>query len=96
MSGFTPGPWTAHPPATKGRQWGIVKDGNYDPSIGARRRIALLGSPKSYDDGTANDEDRANAYLIAAAPTMAEYIKKRADAGDEEAAALWRLANGTA
>jgi hypothetical protein len=40
------------------------------------------------------DEARANARLIAAAPSMAEYIKKRMDAGDGEAAVLWRLANG--
>ena len=32
-----------------------------------------------------NGEGRENARLIAAAPTMHEYIAKRADAGDNEA-----------
>lgn len=31
---------------------------------------------------------QANARLIAAAPTMAEYIKRRADAGDVEATTI--------
>jgi hypothetical protein len=34
-----------------------------------------------------------NAQLIAAAPTMADYIHKRAEAGDEEAAQIWRQVN---
>lgn len=39
-------------------------------------------------------EADANADLLAAAHLMAGYIKKRADAGDPEAAEIWRsLAN---
>ncbi len=41
-------------------------------------------------------ECEGNAHLIAAAPAMAEYIRKHAEAGDAEAVVLWRLANGNA
>lgn len=37
----------------------------------------------------------ANAHLIAAAPTMADYVKRKADDGCAEAAKIWALANGT-
>ena len=32
--------------------------------------------------------------LIASAPDMAEYIRRKADEGDHEAKALWRTING--
>lgn len=35
----------------------------------------------------------ANAHLIAAAPCMAGYVRKRADAGDPEAIELWGRIN---
>ena len=38
----------------------------------------------------------ANARLIAAAPTMGDYIRKRAEAGDSEAQAIWEAINGNA
>lgn len=40
-----------------------------------------------------NEERRANAHLIAAAPTMAAYIERRALAGDADAIALWEAIN---
>jgi hypothetical protein len=36
----------------------------------------------------------ANAHLIGAAPSMADYIKRRAEAGDAEASALLSRARG--
>lgn len=39
-------------------------------------------------------DDEANAHLIAAAPEMAGYIKRRADDGCPEAAAIWEIING--
>jgi hypothetical protein len=71
----TPGPWTAHGPATKGNQWGVVADLAYDARRGARRRIALLGSPRSWDGLSVQAEDEANAQLIAAAPDMLAALK---------------------
>ncbi len=41
-------------------------------------------------------EGGANAHLIAAAPTMALYIKKRADTGDTEAIEIWETINAHA
>jgi hypothetical protein len=40
------------------------------------------------------EEAFANAALIAAAPSMAAFILKKAQAGDTEAQQLWELANG--
>jgi len=37
---------------------------------------------------------KANAHLIAAAPEMADYIKRRAEDGDAEAQRLWMRACG--
>jgi hypothetical protein len=56
--------------------------------VGAYRDKELLSFNKDRWD--------ADSYLIAAAPQMAEYIKERADAGDERAAELWGIANGSA
>lgn len=48
---------------------------------GARTRIASL--PHSV-----SDQQEANARLIAAAPTMREYIERKAEDGDAEARAI--------
>lgn len=43
--------------------------------------------------GLGRDEAVANAHLIAAAPTMAGYIKRKADEGCKEAAHIWEQIN---
>ena len=48
-----------------------------------------------YVDAAAVTEAEANARLIAAAPTMAEYVWKRAEAGDAEAVAIWEKINAS-
>lgn len=57
-----------------------------------RRRVALVDCQADYKRGRgyeAECEERdANARLIALAPMMYEYIKAKADAGDEEAKAI--------
>lgn len=45
--------------------------------------------------GYVSDMDTANARLIAAAPTMHDYIAKRAAAGDEEAGKILGGINGS-
>lgn len=47
-------------------------------------------------NGASEDEAIANAHLIAASPVMAEYIRKRMEDGDTEAAHLWEVLNGNA
>jgi len=39
------------------------------------------------------NDSRHDAHLIAAAPDMAEYIKKKADEGCSEAQQIWRKCN---
>lgn len=71
---FTPGPWFAHGPLGKGSQSGVTAIAPYDQSKGARRRIALLGSPRPYRNPEIDAEDQANARLIAAAPELYEAL----------------------
>lgn len=58
------------------------------------------GYPRFAIHGMAGEAKRdkhvleANAHLIASAPIMAEYIKRKADAGDSEALAIWEQING--
>ena len=40
-----------------------------------------------------NETSQANARLIAAAPTMYEYIRKKAGEGDSEAVGIWEAVN---
>ena len=78
MSGHTPGPW----------KW----SSGYE-TIDGRPTWSLVGETDGYGilscDGEENSpqgmNDEANARLIAAAPTMYDYIRKCAEAGDSEA-----------
>lgn len=60
----TPEPWFVE----KRSQWGVLA--HELPRGGARRRIAVCGSPRAYADSVLDGEDEANARLIAAAPEM--------------------------
>lgn len=71
----TPGPWFPHEPINaKRRDFGVVAVRPYDPSRGAVRRIAWVGNAKNHNTGL-QDELRANAYLIAAAPDLLAALK---------------------
>jgi hypothetical protein len=55
---------------------------------------ATINSPARGWVASVSQHNRAaNAHLIAAAPCMAGYIRKRADAGDPEAIELWERVN---
>ena len=72
---FTPGPWVVVGRLTKYVEARLVG--------GLIQEVAACG-PTMADEGYGQQQE-ANARLIAAAPTMHEYIAKRADAGDNEA-----------
>ena len=75
MSKHTPGPWVVVGSRTKYVEARLVGS--------LMQEVAACG-PTMADEGYGQQQE-ANARLIAAAPTMHEYIAKRADAGDNEA-----------
>lgn len=75
MSKHTPGPWAVVGNRTKYVEARLIS--------GLIQEVAACG-PTAADKGYGPQQE-ANARLIAAAPTMHEYIAKRADAGDNEA-----------
>lgn len=98
MSGkHTPGPWTVPHFALSGHPCNcayVLADG-YTGDIATVRRDEAKGA----DDLAhypAGDEAKANARLIAAAPTMVEYIARRAMEGDIEAARILEAINVSA
>jgi len=73
MSAYTKGPWHT---VKLTKQWGVYEqDGT---------SIAKVGD--AY--GVIAERREANARLIAASPTMYEYIASKANAGDEDAARI--------
>lgn len=89
---WTKGPWmtAAKPSSVVG--WPVVSQEG--------RAIALLNyvHHSAIDlpvagDRAFNSESKANGALIAAAPTMADYIESRARAGDEQASKIWESIN---
>lgn len=86
---FTPGPWEALPQNGAGPM--IVhrfETGNQMQPTGLRLIAHMLAR------GNSLQQDQANARLIAAAPTMADYIRIRAADGDAEAMKIWESING--
>ena len=80
---WTPGPWTVHKSRTTD-DVGIIGGGGC---------LAECFSEIRRKNENAVREQEANAHLIAAAPTMADYVKRRADEGCEEAASIWEQIN---
>jgi hypothetical protein len=69
--GHTPGPWTVEP-----AKLGQLKIAGPLMERGGRyRRIATLGSPRSYVNEELDTEIAANAHLIAAAPELYEALE---------------------
>ena len=81
---FTPGPWTIPRPSM-----------GFSQITGPNGELIFGLAAGSIDEKQPDDICKANANLIAAAPTMANYIVSRAMGGDSEAAAIWRKINGT-
>lgn len=80
MSGHTKGPWRVEEDDQYNGEW-LVRDGD---DWYVCRCFTDPGFTSDDEDATAE----ANARLIAASPTMRDYIQKRADAGDAEAAKI--------
>lgn len=78
---FTPGPWFPHPPSNANRRdWGVTALAPYDPSVGAKRRIAWVGNA-SAQVSAITAEIEANANLIAAAPDLYAALSDALKAG---------------
>lgn len=73
---WTPGPWRF----TSGKLPRVIS-----PPI----TICGVHRIGRFTSDAATPQTEANGHLIAAAPTMALYVKKRAEAGDAEAAEIW-------
>jgi hypothetical protein len=85
VSAHTPGPWL----------WND-KQGSLHraPSDGVYRYGDVVLSPSyEYESGVNVEVSDADAALIASAPTMADYIGKKAIEGDEEARAILESIN---
>lgn len=94
----TPGPWSlphfAQPDINC--QCGYVLTDNM---MGAVATVHCSGEGddwQSHGDNPKFAEAVANARLIAAAPTMADFVRKHADAGDEEALQIMRSIDANA
>ena len=81
----TPGPWLIEWNAAQGGEGHYIKDSK---DMGELSRIAAV---LFHDD--ADGETRANARLIAASPTMYDYLVERAQSGDARAASIVEAIN---
>ena len=81
----TPGPWQIEWNVAQGGEGHYITDSN---DMGEFSRIAAV---LFHDD--ADGETRANARLIAASPTMYDYLVERAQSGDARAASIVEAIN---
>ena len=81
----TPGPWQIEWNVAQGGEGHYITDNN---DMGELSRIAAV---LFHDD--ADGETRANARLIAASPTMYDYLVERAQSGDARAASIVEAIN---
>ena len=81
----TPAPWRIEWNTAQGGEGHYITDSN---DMGELSRIAAV---LFHDD--ADGETRANARLIAASPTMYDYLVERAQSGDARAASIVEAIN---
>ena len=81
----TPAPWLIEWNAAQGGEGHYITDSK---DMGELSRIAAV---LFHDD--ADGETRANAHLIAASPTMYDYLVERAQSGDARAASIVEAIN---
>ena len=81
----TPGPWQIEWNVAQGGEGHYITDSN---DMGELSRIAAV---LFHDD--ADGETRANARLLAASPTMYDYLVERAQSGDARAASIVEAIN---
>ncbi|MBB5709298.1 hypothetical protein [Sphingomonas xinjiangensis] len=86
MGEHTPGPWVLNP-------FSAQVDCDKPSKLGGLLPIAQMLWPT---DERSEEETEANAQLIAAAPTMAAFIQKRADEGDLDAIQIMEAIHGNA
>jgi len=86
---FTPGPWVVGDPGSS-TEYMIYCDNALGTAV-ATVKFAPLDLT-----GWSHEERIANARLIAAAPCMGAYVRKRAEAGDDDARALLARIEGGA
>ena len=81
----TPAPWLIEWNAAQGGEGHYITDSK---DMGELSRIAMV---LFHDD--ADGETRANARLLAASPTMYDYLVERAQSGDARAASIVEAIN---
>lgn len=89
-------PWTPGPWRIAKNKWN-VKNPPWRGAIGIEApedEYGRLAVPPLIAWTLRGGAQEADARLIATAPTMAEYIRKRADDGDQDAIDLWMKITG--
>ena len=83
----------AHTPAPWRIEWNTAQggEGHYITDINDMGEISRIAAVLFHDD--ADGETRANARLIAASPTMYDYLVERAQSGDARAASIVEAIN---
>lgn len=87
---FTPGPWS--PFYANQHTINTTQDrrGFYRCTVIQMPSAEITAEAR----GKTEDQARANASLIAATPTAADYIRRKAEGGDEEAQQIWEMICG--
>ena len=83
----------AHTPAPWLIEWNAAQggDGHYITDSTDMGELSRIAAVLFHDD--ADGETRANAHLIAASPTMYDYLVERAQSGDARAASIVEAIN---
>ena len=78
----------AHTPAPWQIEWNVAQggEGHYITDSKDMAELSRIAAVLFHDD--ADGETRANARLIAASPTMYDYLVERAQSGDARAASI--------
>ena len=83
----------AHTPAPWLIEWNVAQggEGHYITDSKDMAELSRIAAVLFHDD--ADGETRANAHLIAASPTMYDYLVERAQSGDARAASIVEAIN---
>ena len=83
----------AHTPAPWQIEWNVAQggEGHYITDSKDMAELSRIAAVLFHDD--ADGETRANARLIAASPTMYDYLVERAQSGDARAASIVEAIN---
>ena len=83
----------AHTPAPWQIEWNVAQggEGHYITDSKDMGELSRIAAVLFHDD--ADGETRANARLLAASPTMYDYLVERAQSGDARAASIVEAIN---